>query len=76
VVVDVLTMLQFIYTQFSGVTRKFHMASIAHGVHLLRMVGYDRQVSITVVVLAFSATFSLVKVFSKLSLSFNSKQEV
>lgn len=30
---------------FSGVTRKFHMASIAHGVHLLRMVGYDRQVS-------------------------------
>ncbi|CAL8147946.1 unnamed protein product [Orchesella dallaii] len=29
--------------KYLGVTRKFHMASIAHGVHLLRMVGYDRQ---------------------------------
>ncbi|OXA56826.1 kazrin isoform X3 [Folsomia candida] len=29
--------------KFLGVTKKFHMASIAHGVHLLRIVGYDRQ---------------------------------
>jgi hypothetical protein len=30
--------------KYLGVTKKFHMASIAHGVHLLRIVGYDRQV--------------------------------
>jgi len=30
--------------KYLGVTRKFHLASIAHGVHLLRMVAYDRQV--------------------------------
>lgn len=30
-----------------GVTRKFHQASIVHGIHLLRMMGYDRQVSET-----------------------------
>jgi len=28
-----------------GVTRKFHQASIVHGIHLLRMLNYDRQVS-------------------------------
>lgn len=27
-----------------GVTRKFHQASIVHGIHLLRMLNYDRQV--------------------------------
>ncbi|XP_024939705.1 liprin-beta-2 isoform X4 [Cephus cinctus] len=26
-----------------GVTRKFHQASIVHGIHLLRMLNYDRQ---------------------------------
>jgi len=29
--------------KFVGVTRKFHQASIVHGIHLLRMVKYDRQ---------------------------------
>ena len=29
-----------------GVTRKFHQASIVHGIHLLRMLNYDRQVTI------------------------------
>lgn len=38
-------LLYFYFLYLVGVTRKFHMASIAHGVHLLRMVGYDRQVS-------------------------------
>lgn len=28
-----------------GVTRKSHQASIVHGIHLLRMLNYDRQVS-------------------------------
>lgn len=27
-----------------GVTRKFHQASISHGINLLRMLKYDRQV--------------------------------
>lgn len=27
-----------------GVTRKFHQASIVHGIQLLRMLSYDRQV--------------------------------
>lgn len=31
--------------KFLGVTRKFHQASIVHGIHLLRMMKYDRQVS-------------------------------
>ena len=31
--------------KYLGVTRKFHLASIAHGVHLLRIVAYDRQVN-------------------------------
>lgn len=26
-----------------GVTRKFHQASIVHGIHVLRLVKYDRQ---------------------------------
>ncbi|KAF4532224.1 hypothetical protein B566_EDAN004310 [Ephemera danica] len=26
-----------------GVTRKFHQASVVHGIHLLRMIKYDRQ---------------------------------
>lgn len=30
--------------KFLGVTRKFHQASIVHGIHLLRMMKYDRQV--------------------------------
>uniref|UniRef100_A0A1B6DCS0 SAM domain-containing protein n=1 Tax=Clastoptera arizonana TaxID=38151 RepID=A0A1B6DCS0_9HEMI len=29
--------------KFLGVTRKFHQASIVHGIHLLRMMKYDRQ---------------------------------
>ncbi|KAL1138076.1 hypothetical protein AAG570_009771, partial [Ranatra chinensis] len=29
--------------KFLGVTRKFHQASIVHGIHLLRMLKYDRQ---------------------------------
>nr|XP_018904283.1 PREDICTED: kazrin-like isoform X1 [Bemisia tabaci] len=29
--------------KFLGVTRKFHQASIVHGIHLLRMIKYDRQ---------------------------------
>jgi hypothetical protein len=29
-----------------GVTRKFHQASVVHGIHLLRMIKYDRQVSL------------------------------
>ncbi|XP_059475337.1 kazrin isoform X2 [Neocloeon triangulifer] len=29
--------------KFLGVTRKFHQASIVHGIHLLRMMRYDRQ---------------------------------
>lgn len=32
--------------KFLGVTRKFHQASIVHGIHLLRMMKYDRQVII------------------------------
>lgn len=31
--------------KFLGVTRKFHQASVVHGIHLLRMMKYDRQVS-------------------------------
>ena len=31
--------------KYLGVTRKFHLAAIAHGVHLLRIVAYDRQVN-------------------------------
>lgn len=31
--------------KFLGVTRKFHQASIVHGIHLLRIMKYDRQVS-------------------------------
>lgn len=30
--------------KFLGVTRKFHQASIVHGIHLLRIMKYDRQV--------------------------------
>jgi hypothetical protein len=30
--------------KFLGVTRKFHQASVVHGIHLLRMMKYDRQV--------------------------------
>lgn len=30
--------------KYLNVTRKFHQVSISHGVHLLRMVKYDRQV--------------------------------
>ncbi|XP_015011783.2 kazrin isoform X3 [Drosophila erecta] len=29
--------------KFLGVTRKFHQASIVHGIHVLRIVKYDRQ---------------------------------
>ncbi|CAH1397536.1 unnamed protein product [Nezara viridula] len=29
--------------KYLGVTRKFHQASIVHGIHLLRMMKYDRQ---------------------------------
>ncbi|KDR23666.1 Kazrin-A, partial [Zootermopsis nevadensis] len=29
--------------KFLGVTRKFHQASVVHGIHLLRMMKYDRQ---------------------------------
>ncbi|XP_044736056.1 kazrin isoform X2 [Chrysoperla carnea] len=29
--------------KFLGVTRKFHQASIVHGIHLLRIMKYDRQ---------------------------------
>lgn len=29
--------------KYLGVTRKFHQASIVHGIHLLRIVKYDRQ---------------------------------
>lgn len=31
--------------KYLGVTRKFHQASIVHGIHLLRIMKYDRQVS-------------------------------
>lgn len=31
--------------KYLGVTRKFHQASIVHGIHLLRILKYDRQVS-------------------------------
>lgn len=31
--------------KFLGVTRKFHQASVVHGIHLLRMMKYDRQVN-------------------------------
>lgn len=31
--------------KYLGVTRKFHQASIVHGIHLLRLMKYDRQVS-------------------------------
>ncbi|KAK5639902.1 hypothetical protein RI129_010713 [Pyrocoelia pectoralis] len=30
--------------KFLGVTRKFHQASVVHGIHLLRIMKYDRQV--------------------------------
>lgn len=30
--------------KYLGVTRKFHQASIVHGIHLLRIMKYDRQV--------------------------------
>ena len=29
--------------KYLGVTRKFHQASIVHGIHLLRLMKYDRQ---------------------------------
>lgn len=29
--------------KFLGVTRKFHQASIVHGIHVLRIMKYDRQ---------------------------------
>lgn len=29
--------------KFLGVTRKFHQASVVHGIHLLRIMKYDRQ---------------------------------
>ena len=29
--------------KYLGVTRKFHQASIVHGIHLLRIMKYDRQ---------------------------------
>ena len=29
--------------KYLGVTRKFHQASIVHGIHLLRLLKYDRQ---------------------------------
>lgn len=29
--------------KFLGVTRKFHQASIVHGIHVLRILKYDRQ---------------------------------
>lgn len=32
--------------KYLNVTRKFHQVSISHGVHLLRMVKYDRQVGL------------------------------
>jgi hypothetical protein len=32
--------------KYLGVTRKFHQASIVHGIHLLRIMKYDRQVSL------------------------------
>jgi hypothetical protein len=32
--------------KFLGVTRKFHQASVVHGIHLLRMMKYDRQVNV------------------------------
>ena len=31
--------------KYLGVTRKFHQASIVHGIHLLRIMKYDRQVA-------------------------------
>jgi len=31
--------------KYLAVTRKFHQASIVHGIHLLRIMKYDRQVS-------------------------------
>ena len=34
--------------KFLGVTRKFHQASVVHGIHLLRMMKYDRQVSTSI----------------------------
>lgn len=32
--------------KYLGVTRKFHQASVVHGIHLLRIMKYDRQVSV------------------------------
>lgn len=32
--------------KYLGVTRKFHQASIVHGIHLLRIMKYDRQVNV------------------------------
>jgi hypothetical protein len=29
--------------KYLGVTRKFHQASVVHGIHLLRLMKYDRQ---------------------------------
>lgn len=40
--------------KFLGVTRKFHQASIVHGIHLLRMMKYDRQVSTSGKALSYS----------------------
>ncbi|KAJ8909720.1 hypothetical protein NQ315_013805 [Exocentrus adspersus] len=31
--------------KYLGVTRKFHQASIVHGIHLLRIMKYDRQIT-------------------------------
>lgn len=41
--------------KYLGVTRKFHQASVVHGIHLLRIMKYDRQV-ITIVSQQFHLT--------------------
>lgn len=55
--------------KFLGVTRKFHQASIVHGIHLLRMMKYDRQVSTSGKALSYS-DFNL---FCALGLKVNSQ---